>query len=221
MVEQPLQNLSRPVARVSGDAVAAEYVVGRVTARELHGQHYDDRREQHAVDEAELAQDPSHPASVEPRQDERSSRQGRYEHDRLGARKECDQADSEQDALPLHSRSFERENERERDACEQRIEDRFRHQCPRVHQRRNRKRKAGGEERPRRPQHPPCDEIHRNRGERHGDGADRLRRRVGIRDRVEEPPSGCDQQRIDHAVRSVMHVADEEVARRREALREL
>ena len=119
---------------MTGEAVAAKHVVGRMPARELDHEYGDDRTEQEAVEHPEVGEH-AEPSSVEPGEEDRCRRDGGDEHDRLRAREKRQQTQGEERQLPQHGWTFEREHQRERDAGEHGIEDGLRHQRARVHQR--------------------------------------------------------------------------------------
>jgi hypothetical protein len=137
-----------------------------MSARELDDEHGDDGAEQDPVKRAEVGEH-AEPPPVEPGQKHGRGCHSRNEHDRLRAGEECEQTDAEKHELPQHRRSFEHQYEGERDAREDGIEDRLRHQCARVHHRWNRDGEGRGQQRRQWRQYAPREEIDRDRRQRH------------------------------------------------------
>ena len=220
VVEEPLENRADRVVLVARRLVRAERRDRRVAAGELDGEHDHDRRTEDPVQPAEREQAPPR-RSPPPGQQERGGRKRGHERDRLRPRLVRERGDREQDELAKGRRSLEAQHQGERRADEDRIEGVLGHHRPGVQRRGD----GDGEERREQGQrgrdHAAGEEVRRDGGQRHQDGVDRLRGRVGLRQRREEPVRRADQERIDDAVRAARLPADEEVTRGREALREL
>ena len=212
--ERPLRHLAHVVVLVARRLVRAEHRERRAAAQRL-GDDRDDRDSRHRP-----VQDAEAPEPAPPEQ-ERRGEDRRKERDRLRARREGDECDPEHEELPLPRRPLEHQHEHERRGQEDRIERVLGHQRARVDHRGHRDREQRRHEREPLREHAAGEEVRRHGRERHRDRVDRLRRGVGARHRAEEAPRGRDHERVDEPVRAGRLVADQEVARRSDALREL
>ncbi len=194
------------VGAVADDRVRAEQVGERAAASCLGAEHEHRPRRDDAVEDAERRERGPQWPPVEQRQQERRDQDRRHERHRLHAGREGDRDEAEEQRLPPEGRPLQHQHERQRRRHEERIEDVLRHHGARVGHGRKRHGEHGGEQRQRRRDDTSGQEVRGDRRERHQQGVQRLHRRVGVRQRVEQRIGGADQHRIDEAEAAGGHV---------------